>query len=178
MGNSNSTVVYNSDGSLTEVYILLKKLGADSYTADPHVSHHICLLKVKGKFYCTELRSGGDAGAGRGSKCASSGKGRIKIRFDEYQFYATRPIYYLRVGCTRKTIAQIEEYANGSTFNDTDYHLLFHNCQDYVQACIKFLSIELPVKEPGVFVGRETDGDKMFAGYAAKHPTDITLNAN
>ena len=178
MGNSNSTVVYNPDGSLTEVYILLKKLGEDCYTDDPIVSHHICLLKVKDKFYCTELYSSGDVGAGRGSKYTSSGKGRIKIRFDEYQFYSTRPIYYLRVGCTRKTIAQIEEYANKSTFNDTNYHLLFHNCQDYVIACIKFLAIEVLVKNPGVYVGRETAGDKMFEGCPAQHPTDITLNDN
>ena len=177
MGNGESVQTnYNPDGSLTEVYILFKKLGKECYTADCQISHHICLLKAKGKFYCTELHSGNDVGAGQGSKCSSGGKGRIKIRFDEYQFYPTRPIYYYRVGCTRKTVAEIEEYANRSTFNNTDYHILFHNCQDYVEACIKFLAIEKPVKEPGKYVGRETSGDKMYDALTANDPADISLN--
>ena len=177
MGNTESaTIDYNPDGSLTEVYILFKKLGNERYTADTIVSHHICLLKSKGKFYCTELHSGSDVAPGRGSKCSSGGKGCIRIRFDEYEFYKTRPIYYYRVGCTRKTIVEIEEYANRSTFNDTDYHFLFHNCQDYVEACIKFLAIEKPVKEPGRYAGRETSGDKMYDALEANDPAQITLN--
>ena len=177
MGNAVETPKnYNPDGTLTEVYILFKKLGKECYTSDPDVSHHICLLKVRDRFYCTELYSGSDVGAGRGSKCSSGGKGRIKIRFDEYHFYKSRPIYYYRVGCTRKTIAEIEEYANRSTFNDTDYHFLFHNCQDYVKACIEFLAIENPCKEPGIFAGRETTGDKMFSALTANDPAEIKLN--
>jgi len=177
MGNTESTATdYNPDGSLTEVYILFKKLGNECYTCDPHVSHHICLLKAKGKFYCTELHSGSNVGPGHGSKCSSGSKGRIKIRFDEYEFYKTRPIYYYRVGCTRKTIAEIEEYANRSTFNDTDYHVLFHNCQDYVEACIKFLAIEKPVNAPGRFSGRQLDGTKMYDALEANDPAEITLN--
>ncbi|UJR19148.1 hypothetical protein I4U23_022278 [Adineta vaga] len=177
MGNSGSTMTsYNSDGSLTEVYILFKKLGEECYTGDELVSHHICLLKVNGKFYFTDLGSSCDIGAGQGSKCSSSGKGRIKIRFGEYQFYKTRPIYYYRIGCTRKTLADIEDYANRSIFNDTDYHLLLRNCQDYVEACIKFLEIVNPVKAPGKYAGRETSGEKMYDALAANDPADITLN--
>ena len=62
------------------------------------------------------------------------------------------------------------------TFNDTDYHVLFHNCQDYVKACIEFLAIENAVKEPGVYSDRETTGDKMFSPLVANNPEDITLN--
>ncbi|CAF3313741.1 unnamed protein product [Rotaria socialis] len=153
-----------------------KKLGKECYTADCKVSHHICLLKVRNKFYCTELHSGTDVGAGQGSKCSSGGKGRIKIRFDEYRFYDTRPIYYYRVGCTRKIVAEVEQYTNRSSFNDTDYNFLFNNCQDYVNACIEFLAIEQPVKEPGKYVGRETSGNKMYDAIAANHPAEITLN--
>ncbi|CAM4864142.1 unnamed protein product [Rotaria socialis] len=119
---------------------------------------------------------GTDVGAGQGSKCSSGGKGRIKIRFDEYRFYDTRPIYYYRVGCTRKIVAEVEQYTNRSSFNDTDYNFLFNNCQDYVNACIEFLAIEQPVKEPGKYVGRETSGNKMYDAIAANHPAEITLN--
>ena len=65
MGSSASKTVYNPDGSMTEVYILFKKLGNECYTPDPDVSHHICLLKSAGTYYYTDLSSSGDGSKGR-----------------------------------------------------------------------------------------------------------------
>ena len=104
------------------------------------------------------------------------GKGPIRIRFGEYHFLDSRPIYYYRIGCTRKSIRQIEDYANKSCFNGTSYNFLFHNCQDFVEACIKFFEIETAVAEPGKFSGRQTSGEKMFDAIASHDPSNISLN--
>ncbi|CAF1377121.1 unnamed protein product [Adineta steineri] len=171
MGNGPPKVVNNPDDSPIEVYIVLKKRDGDSYTWDDSVSHHICLLKQpNGKFYYTALFS---ADGGRKSE-----KGRLTTRFGEYQFYSTRPIYYRRVGCTRKTLAEIEEFAKKSPFNDTDYNLIFQTCQRYVESCIKFLAIEDPASTSETVAGpKATDThDKVYTALSASDPSDIRLN--
>ncbi|CAF4403954.1 unnamed protein product, partial [Adineta steineri] len=107
-----------------------------------------------------------------------SEKGRLTTRFGEYQFYSTRPIYYRRIGCTRKTLAEIEEFAKKSPFNDTDYNLIFQTCQRYVESCIKFLAIEDSVPTSGTVADSKAidTHDRVYTALSASDPSEISLN--
>jgi hypothetical protein len=137
-----------------EVYLLFKALHQNSYFPDRHISHHILLLKLRQQdntFYYTDLDS------------SNFGKGRIKIVFGPYYFYPQKTIYYQPLGISRsRTLAEIKQFAEGSSLNGQNFSMFTQNCQHYVSSCIKFLGL---------------DKSKLQSGdvYRVKEAQDMTL---
>ena len=137
--NSTSSVrapLYHSENDPTDidVYLLFKALHRDSYFPDPHISHHILLLKLRQQdnaFYYTDLDS------------SNFGMGRIRIVFGPYYFYPGRTIYYQPLGISRnRTLAEIRQFAEGSSLNGQNFSMFTQNCQHYVSSCIQFLGLD------------------------------------
>jgi hypothetical protein len=136
-----------------EVYLLFKALHSNSYFPDPHISHHILLLKMRHQdnaFYYTDLDS------------SNFGFGRITIIFGPYHFYPRKTIYYQPLGISRnRTLTEIRQYAEMNNLNGQNFSMFTQNCQHYVSSCIEFL---------------ELDKSKLHSGdvYWAKKAHDIT----
>jgi hypothetical protein len=117
-----------------EVYLLFKALYGKSYFPDPHICHHVLLLKLPQKdnaFYYTDLDS------------SNFGKGRIRIVFGPYYFYPEKIIYYQPVGISRnRTLAEIKQFAEGNSLNGQNFCMFTQNCQHYVSSCIEFLGLD------------------------------------
>lgn len=122
------------DPSGIEVFLLFKAPYYNCYFPDSYFSHHILLLKLQQQdqtFYYTDLDS------------CNFGKGRIRIVFGSYHFYPQKTIYYQPLGISRKrTLAEIEQFAEKSTLNGQYFSLLTQNCQHYVSSCIEFLGLD------------------------------------
>jgi len=156
--SSNSAIspLYHEEDHSTdiEVYLLFKALYNNSYFPDPHISHHVLLLKLRqqdNEFYYTDLDS------------SNFGKGRIKIVFGPYYFYPQKTIYYQPLGISRnRTLAEIKQFAEGSSLNGQNFSMFTQNCQHYVSSCIKFLGL---------------DKSELKSGdvYRAKEAHDMTL---
>jgi hypothetical protein len=138
---------FNSSGSATapsyheedhpidiEVYLLFKALHSNSYFPDPHISHHILLLKMRHQdnaFYYTDLDS------------SNFGFGRITIIFGPYHFYPRKTIYYQPLGISRnRTLTEIRQYAEMNNLNGQNFSMFTQNCQHYVSSCIEFLGLD------------------------------------
>jgi hypothetical protein len=130
-GNIVDQTEQEKDDSSFEVYILLKYISKDCYINNYRISHHICLIKGSDeKTYYTQLQTeNGDM------------DGIIMTEFESDYKFLEGMIYYLPIGRTKRSISEMRNYQQKSSFNGKQYDLLTRNCQHYVEDFINFLNI-------------------------------------